>query len=66
MTIAQRIIAELSSNPNGLTHNDLASRLNLNEPSVRRTVQTLRASQLVTFARYADASGRDMLFTLSR
>ena len=64
MTINRRIIAELAGNPTGLTHQDLATRLNVPEPSIRRSVQQLRKDGTVVFTRYADSSATDMLFAL--
>ncbi len=59
----QRIIDTLTAEfPNGLTHADLATRLDAPEPSVRRTLQALRRAGTVEFWRYADSSGTDMLF----
>ena len=62
MTLKIRILDALQAEQDGLTYNQLAYRLEANEPSVRRTTKGLQNAGLVRFVRYADASGTDMVW----
>lgn len=65
MTIRQRISEALQQSPEGLTYGQLATRLGVNEPSVRRTVkQTMVPAGEVYFAHYADSTATDMVWKI--
>ena len=67
MTIKARILEALEAEyPNGLTHNQLATRLDIPEPSIRRAMQQLRNHHEVIFYKYADSSATDMVFVAWR
>lgn len=61
MKIADRIAAELNTG-GPATFDQLATRLSLNAPSVRRTMQGLVRQGRCYFSHYADASATDKVW----